>query len=316
MKKILKIIGVFFGCLVGGLIALFILIWIAFGIGQYFYYGKYFKSRSVLAKNPGMTKGFVPQGCTYNDAEEYFLTAGYMATGDVSRIYKVDKKNKSIKFYALKSNGENFYGHTGGIQYTNGYFYLSNESDGVYCFSSELLDDSDSVEIGSVINVNNHSSYIYSDDVYLYVGEYNDDNNYPCFNEFTWNGSLNRAIVTKYALSDLTKPLEIYSVPNNIQGFAFTKNGNIVLSRSYALYPSNFLIYAKDKWHKTDSTMQGAPVYFLDRNDVTEDIVAPPMSEDLDLVDGKIIYLSECACDKYVLGKLFFDYHIYGLDLE
>ena len=62
--------------------------------------------------------------------------------------------------------------------------------------------------------------------------------------------------------------------------------------------------------------MQGAPVYFLDRNDVTEDIVAPPMSEDLDLVDGKIIYLSECACDKYVLGKLFFDYHIYGLDLE
>ena len=316
MKKILKIFGIALSCLVGGAIALFILAWIVTGIGQFFYFGSCHKIRNIEARNPGMTKGYVPQGCTYNDAEEYYLTAGYMADGSESRIYKIDKKNKKIRFYTMTSEGNAFYGHTGGIQYTGGFFYLANESDGVYKFSADLLDENDTVEIGSVIHVNNHSSYIFSDDKYLYVGEYNDDNKYPCTNEVVYQGKVHRAIVTKYALNDLTKPLEIYSVPNNIQGFAVTKSGRLVLSRSYALYPSDFFIFADDKKHDTYETMQGAPVYFLDRDDTTQSIKAPPMSEDFDLKDGKIIYLSECACDKYILGKLFFDYFIYGLKID
>ena len=315
MKKILKIIAKVIGGIVGGAVALFLLAWIGLAIGKYFIYWDYYKIRSKEARNPGLNNGYVSQGCTYNDDEAYYVTAGYMADDTVSRLYKIDKKNKKITYYTMTSGGKDFYGHTGGLQYTGGYFYLANESDGVYKFSASLLGDNKTVEIGSPIMVNNHSSYIFSDDKYIYVGEYNDDNNYPCTNEIVYNGKIHRAIVTKYAVNDLSKPLEIYSVENNMQGFAVTPAGNIVLSRSYALYSSNFYVYTPESLIDTGKTMDGAKVWFLDKENA-RDIKAPPMSEDLDYKDGKIIYMAEFACNKYIVGKLFFDYFIYGLRLE
>lgn len=316
LKKILKIVLKVIGGLFGGAVGLIFLAWIGLSVGKYFIYHDYYKIWNKEAKNPGLNDGFIPQGCTYNEDDDYYVTAGYMKDGSVSRIYKVDKKNKKITTYNMTSEGKEFLGHTGGIQYAKGYLYLANEGDGIYKFPASSLKDSGSVEIGKAIKVNNHSSFVFSDNDFLYVGEFNDSNKYACDNEFNFKGKTNYAFVTKYSLDNLKKPLAIYSIGNQIQGFAITDEGSIVLSRSWGVSSSDFYIFEASAIEDTDTSVDGARVYFLDTEKATRILKAPAMSEDLDYKDGKVIYLSESACNKYIFGKFFFDNSIYGLKIK
>lgn len=316
MKKIAKIIGKCFGFVFGGIIALFVLAWMTLAVGKYFIYADYYRIWSREARNPGLNKGYVPQGCTFNDDENYFVTVGYMKDESASRIYKIDKKNRKIQYYSLVSEGENFYGHTGGIQYARGNFYIANESDGIYEFSAKLLGSQNVVEIGSAIKIDNHSSFVFSDDEFLFVGEFNDDKKYACNNEFSFNGKTHKAMVAKYDFGDFENPVALYSIPNQIQGFAITDEGTIVLSRSYGMVSSNFYIFNSWAIEDTGAEINGAKVYFLDKDNASKNLKAPAMSEDLDYRNGKVLYLSESACNKYVLGKFFADFFIYGLKIE
>lgn len=277
-----------------------------------FQYTDYYKIMNRVSKNPGMNSGFVSQGVTYNDDEDYYVTLGYMKNGSASRVYKIDSK-KRVTYYTLTSEGKDFTGHTGGIQYFNGKFYIANESDGIYQFpSSALLKKSETIEIGKPAKVNNNSSFIFADDDYLYVGEFNNDKAYKTNNSITYKDTTQNAIVSKYKGNNFSKPVAVYSIPNEIQGFAITPSGKIVLSRSWGLSSSDFFIYNSPE--KTNLKYDGAPVYFLD-NCIT-DLKAPFFSEDLDIANGKIIYLSESACNKYIVGKFYFDYYIYSLDID
>lgn len=316
IKTILKIIAKVICGIIGSVVGLFLLAWIGLAIGKNFIYSDYYKVQSKEAKNAGLNQGFVPQGCTYNEDDDYFVTAGYMANESVSRIYKIDNNSKKETYYTLKSNGEDFYGHTGGIQYAKGYFYLANEGDGIYKFPASSLSDNPSVEIGAAIKVNNHSSFVFAEGDYLYVGEFNDDNKYACSNDFSYNGKTHKAIVTKYNLNNLNKPVQIYSIGNQIQGFAITPKGKIVLSRSYGMVDSNFYVFEPKDVIDTNMKLDGAKVYFLDRDNCSKNLKAPAMSEDMDVKGDKVIYLSESACNKYILGKFFGDFHIYGLKLD
>ena len=40
------------------------------------------------------------------------------------------------------------------------------------------------------------------------------------------------------------------------------------------------------------------------------------MSEDLSYYNGKAYTLTESACNKYILGKFFFAYDIFSLEIE
>lgn len=314
--KILKIILKIIGFIAGGIAGLFVLAILGLHIAKFFIYSDYFKIAKRDGRNAGLKSGYISQGCTFNDDENYFVTAGYMKDGSTTRIYKIDAKTKKSQYYELLTNGTPFYGHTGGIQYAKGNLYLANESDGIYKFSTNLLNESSTVEIGSAIKVNNHSSYIFADDEFIYVGEFGNFTSYPTNNHITYNDKEQHSIVTKYALSDqnFTKPLEIYSVPNEIQGFAITPSGSIVLSRSYGLADSNFFVYRGADIVDTEYLYDGAKLFFL--GTPTENIKAPAMSEDLDVKNGKVIYLSESASNKYIFGKFFFDYFIYSLNIN
>lgn len=309
LKIILKIIGFFFG----GIAGLFLLAILALHVAKYFIYSDYYKIVKRDGRNPGLNSGYVSQGCTYNDDENYFVTVGYMKDGSVSRIYKYDPETKKSNYYELYSKGKPFYGHTGGIQYTKGDLYIANESDGIYKFPTSYLKNSDAIDIGSPIKVNNNSSFIFSDDKFIYVGEFGNFTTYPCHNDFSYNKIDHHSIVTKYAIDDFETPLAIYSIPNEIQGFAITNSGAIVLSRSYGVSDSNFFVYRGRDIIDTNHSYGGAKIYFL--GEPTENIKAPAMSEDMDIKDNKIIYLAETACNKYIFGKFFFDFFIYSLDI-
>ncbi|MBO5137541.1 MAG: hypothetical protein J6B81_03470 [Spirochaetaceae bacterium] len=296
-----------------GLVIVFITIWcsvIVFGLIKY---NNGFAIRTKITKNPGLNDGFVPQGLTWNYDNKCFYTTGYMKDGSASRIYKINPETNEEVFYVLKSNGQDFYGHTGGLQYTDGYFYLANEGVGLFFFPADSAVDK-TIEIGEPIQVNNHSSFVFTKEDFAYVGEFNDSEKYICTNDFSYNGVNHKAIVSKYKKDDFSEPVAIYSVGNHIQGFAILQDGTIILSKSYRLNPSEFLVYKPDQQIMTGKYMQEVEVCFL--GEPSEVLSLPPMSEDLDVYNNKLIYMSESASKKYIYGNLYFDRFIYSIDVN
>lgn len=273
-----------------------------------------FPLRTRLARNPGLGDGLVPQGLAWNASDGSFYTCGYMADGSPSRIYRVDPETGSVRFARLSSNGKPFHGHTGGLQCDGGFMYLADEGSGLYFFGADFPGQDEALEIGEAIPVNNNSSFVFASGGFVYVGEFNDGEKYVCRNDFSYGGTTHKAIVSKYRAGDFSTPVAVYSIGDQIQGFAVLGDGTIVLSRSYGLSPSRFLVYDGASQVATGRTMHGADVVFL--GEPSRVISAPPMSEDLDVRDGKVVYMTESASRKYLFGNLYFDRHIYALDVS
>lgn len=317
ISKPLIILFKFFCVLVGFVLALVLLVLLGLNLFKFGYYNEYFSLLSKEAKNPGLSENFVPQGITHCD--NLFVTVGYMADDTNSRIYTVDYITGEVKHFPLISDGRSFVGHTGGIQYSNGYFYLANEGNSLYKFTAASVyqKNGTKIEIGLPIKLNSNTSFVYEKENFLYVGEFHKNPEYPCTNEISYNGQTHYAIVEKYDISDLSKPLAIYSIPELVQGFCVKSDGTIVLSTSWSVNSSKFYIYEPEKIVKTGTSYNGADLYFL--TEPSKTVKAPAMSEDLDIITiqnhEKVITMFESACNKYVFGKLFFANYIASLGL-
>lgn len=277
-------------------------------------YADTFAQRTIITKNPGLQDGLVPQGLTWHQEDKAFLTVGYMADGSPSRIYLIQPETKETRFYQLTSGGKPFYGHTGGLQYSNGNLYLADDGTGLYKFSAQLPAAGATIEIGNPIVLPHNSAFVFASGDSIYSGEFNNDKQYQCSNSFTYNGTTHSAIVAKYSSHNLTTPELVYSISNETQGFAILPDGTIVLSQSYGLSPSRFLVYEPKQQIMTGHTMHGAQVCFL--GEPTRIIQAPPMSEDLDVHNGILVYMTESASKKYLFGNLYFDWNIYALEVH
>ena len=276
-------------------------------------FSDFYKARTITAKNPGLWDNYVTQGLTYNTDKNYFATCGYMKDGKTSRIYSIDKKSQKVSKFELLSTAKPFTGHSGGLQYADGKFFLANGEEGLYIFDSKVFDtDSGKVEIGTPVKMNDIAcAFVFADNDFIYTGEFAHEPYYVCNHHVSYNGKANTAILGKYSKSDLSKPVAYYSLPNKVQGFATNNEGNIYLSTSWGLSPSSFLFYNKDSIIKLDEKYDGVPLYFL--GEPTAVLSAPSFSEDLDIVDGKIISCTEGASNKYIIGKFYFDYYISAL---
>ena len=95
-----------------------------------------------------------------------------------------------------------------------------------------------------------------------------------------------------------------------MQGFA-VHNGVIAISRSWGLNSSSIEFYRgmnpTDKViaHGEDAST-AVPVYYLGQKNLIKKVAAPAFSEDLTVKDGRLIVSFESACNKYLVGKLFF----------
>ncbi|MBQ4332147.1 MAG: hypothetical protein IJC31_09940 [Spirochaetaceae bacterium] len=298
------------------LIVAFILFlaWIALLTYGKLAYDDTFSRRTTITSNPGLKDGLVPQGLTWHQENKVFLTTGYMADGSPSRIYQIDPDTGAVQFHPLTSGGQPFYGHTGGLQYAAGSLYLADDGSGLYKFSGRLPAPGEPIEIGTPIQVHNNTAFVFASGGFVYTGEFNNDKEYVTHNPFSYNDTYHSAIVTKYRSSNLAIPELIYSIGNEIQGFAILTDGTIVLSQSYGLAPSRFLIYEPAQQTMTGRTMHGAEVCFL--GEPTRIIQAPPMSEDLDVRNGTLVYMTESASKKYLFGNLYFDWNIYELKVN
>ena len=315
MKKVLDVTGRIFLGIIVFIISVFVLVVGGLNVAKFAIYSDYYSVKSNVCKNPGLGDGFVCQGiCAYEEGEKFFVS-GYMKDGSASRIYVTDKNDDSY-YVSLSLDGKKFDAHAGGIAVHADKVYVS-DFDAIYIIRlSDVLGakKGDTVEISEVISVDNAGSALYADGEYLYVGEFHNGTNYVTDHPYETPDGTYYAIISCYSFDDLTKPVKVYSIRNEVQGMCFTPNGKVILSTSYGLADSHYYIYDESKAIDSGLTHEGAPVYYLCE---TEKVVkGPAMAEGLDYYDGKIITLTESASTKYIFGKFFFANKIVALDFD
>ena len=315
MKKNLKAIPKVLLIILIVIIGLVVTVIGGLNLAKFAIYYNYYSIESSVCKNPGLSDGFVCQGIAFADENNKFLVSGYMKDNSNSRIYVTDEDNNSY-YVLLTKDGKSFTGHVGGIATTYEYVYLANDNK-IYTIELEKIlssSEGDSIDVGDGIEVNNQASFVYTDEKHLYVGEFHNGNKYVTDHPYETKEGMHYAIVTKYNLSDLTKPLMVYSIRDKVQGICFTPDGKVIMSTSYGLTNTVYYVYDENLATKSEYTLDGADVYYLE--DCIYKFNGPAMGEDLDFYNGKIITLTESASDKYLFGKLFFANKIVSLDYK
>jgi hypothetical protein len=85
-------------------------------------------------------------------------------------------------------------------------------------------------------------------------------------------------------------------------------DGKVAFSTSWGLNASHLEIHSEMKDSGTTIGVSGkeVPLYYVDSTTRLSDVSMPAFSEGLSIKDGKIVISFESACNKYIIGKLFF----------
>lgn len=320
------LIRVFFG-IIFGIVGIFFLWFVSWNCLKYWAHADYYAVKESLGTNPGLNDGYIPQGVSYLPEEDTYLTSGYMSDKSASRIYSLDSEEK-VRYTELYVDGKPSTMHAGGMTVV-GEKVLVASGDKIHLFSlSDVLNEEKSEQIAEYA-VNNAASFCFAKGDYLFVGEFHDGGKYVTDHPYqTSDEETHYAIVSQYRLDEMGedwRPVAMYSVTNRVQGFCVTDTGRIVMSTSYGIATSHYLVYdlslnpiedVDRMFLAADVLDQGIPVIYLDKDNLVEDLRGPAMAEDLDYHDGKVITVMESASNKYLFGKLFFYNDIVGLRIE
>ncbi|MBE6690082.1 MAG: hypothetical protein E7590_02205 [Ruminococcaceae bacterium] len=322
MKKALKITGIAAAALVG----LVVLILLGFKVVDGIRHAAFYKAADGELKTPGFRDGLVQQGFDYVAEEKVFLAVGYMNDDSASRVY-VLREDGSVSYTALKkANGSDYTGHTGGIAHFGDYIYITG-GDGLDVFSyADILSGAAETSCLGALPTYNDPAYCYIANGHILVGSFYRPGNYetedyqqmttPCGNE-------NKSIITVFAL-DAAAPFgvaptlrAVISTPHQVQGMCLTDSGKLVLSTSYGMASSKLLVYDTARipfapvalfQGVTESgesfAFANIPLFYLEESCLVETVKAPPMSEELVYLDGKIYIMNESASAKYIFGRI------------
>ena len=321
--KAVKLISKIILFIVGGVIALFLVAWLSLHVAKYFMYSDYYKGRENVSSIPALNEGFVPQGLDYDAETDTYIHSGY--NGEFIEVYFV--KGKDVKkLIPVDENGNRVVGHAGGVTRVGNYLYVcdnAKEKEGelgllrIYDFNALLqAKDGDTIQTVSSFNVDTASSFCFSDDKHIYVGEFYRPVDYETKESHYYTtpaGDENKAILSAYGLNEDGSikgeyPEFSISIPAQVQGFAVTEDGKVAVSTSWGLNASHLEIHSEIKESGKTIGVSGkeVPLYYIDSTTRIKDITMPAFSEGLAIKDGKIVISFESACNKYIIGKLFF----------
>lgn len=289
---------------------------------------------------PGQADGVVTQGFTYLYDQQFFLQCGYMADGEsASRIYIIPWNEPKKAYYVelYREDGTPYLGHTGGISVSGNHIFLANDDEGdenrvwvLTVYDLLRCEAGGSYTLKTYFQPETRAAYCFVDGNYLWVGEFHRPVDYPTKESHTFtvaNGVEHRALIACYqidaesemGIKSLT-PSRFVSVPDHVQGFARDQYGHFILSTSYGLSKSHFLFYGDVLTEIPDASLNvdgtDVPVWFLDEDVLTRDLVCPPMSEEIVVYGNRIYYVTESASKKYIFGNFIRGRHVYSLPLE
>ncbi len=323
INPIIKIVVCFFSLLI-------VLVTIAvacFSIGEAIIFRSFYSRAEAEFKIPGLWGNSVPQGFEYIEARHTFLYTGYSkdkVSPSMVYIMPSDGEGKPSMVELYDGNGKAFTSHVGGISVYNDCVYIA-DGDEVAIFSlSDILDGDGralkqtSFEVGfGVAFVEVKGSKIYCGNFYRAV-----DYETPASHHITTpNGDKNTAIIVELELESTgmvdSEPTRAFSITDAIQGMTFGAEGEIILSSSWGLSKSHIYVYdtalANTGSFALDSGKE-IPLTFLDSACLKDDIIAPPMAEEIVYDDGDIYIIGEAASMKYLFGKLTAANYVYSYE--
>lgn len=302
------------------LIALVILAVIAFNIYIRTTYSSFYDQAREEFPIPETNSGFVEQDIDYLEQADAWLFSGYMNKQSTCPILRRDADGRVAKVYVRMPDGE-LYGkyHGSGITSTSEYVFLTTDSGYVVLSADDVANakDGDTVQVLGQRELGFAPAFLSISNDILYTGEFYDGGAYDTPEEHhmdTPNGERNSAIMYAFVpdptgffgYSEL--PEFVYSIPNKVQGVCVTEEGSMVLSTSWGLSGSHLLVYSNQLGEQDDAFLVDGtevPLRYLDSSSLIQDILAPPMTEGVTVVDGRVYVGFESASNKYVFGKLY-----------
>lgn len=279
---------------------------------------------------PGLLEGVIPQGMCYDESTGYLLISGYYEKGKFpSVIMAIDEKSgKFIGAYSLKNTeGDDYYGHAGGIASSQNTVYVTAESE-CYTFPSTLLKrlkNGDSIQFQGKFKLNTAGSFACIYNNIFWTGDFveNDDKVKEGIKDVTTlqNGETFYAYCEGYALEDglpdVNKinsdstgyvPDYIIAIPEQVQGMAFTKTNKIVFSTSYGRKNNSKIYVYEDFLVKEKSGIKiidnkEVDLYACSSSYLTEEITAIPMAEGMANSPDGIYIAFESGAKKYRQGR-------------
>lgn len=320
--KILKRIGNILSRLL--LVVLALLLVLHLGVTVLYY--PFFSHARSSFRIPGLDTGFVPQGFHFLGSRGYYLISGYMKDHTAARIYIRDAGGKT-RFVELKNgDGTAYDEHAGGVTVNGDFVYLPGKM-GVDVFSlSEILENDTATVIGKIAGEYDTDCCTFYNG-YLFVGDFYYPETYEtpeAHRVTTPAGDENKAIIAVYKASNDAEfgidpqPVAAISIREKVQGIAFTKDGQIVLSTSYGLSSSALWFYEPDDTRQGSVELMGnqVPLYYLDSANLKHSVQMPPMSEEVICQGEKVYVLFESASTKYKFGKLIRGNHVYAYKIS
>lgn len=303
LKKILKIVII--------VILSLLLLWGVANLAKYVIYPDYMASRENVCKIPELSDGFIPQGITYDSEADAYIMSGYQGEGVV--LYTVTSDGyKEIELF--DKDGKPFEGHGGGVTVAGKYLYLADGGELTAFLLSDIRDKTEATAI-SAFKTDNSASYTFSDSEHIYVGEFYREGNYETDESHyytTPEGEDHRAIVSVYPIDEegnilSDTPEYSVSLPSLVQGIA-VKDGVVVLSRSWGLSSSKLEFYSgfENAGATVSASGKEVPLLYVGEKNMIKTVNAPFFSEDLTVVGDRVVINFESACNKYIIGKLFF----------
>ncbi len=323
-------------CVLAILVALFFL-----GVRLYFRLPvwDYYRASEHGFLIPGCSDDFIAQGITYDEEQNRFLVNGYQKDGTASPIYFVApgaRKPERLIRMALP-DGSDYTGHAGGIAIYGDYVYVADGGGHrllVFAYQSicEAADGESVAAMGIFETAVSDTDYIGPAFVTvngdrLVTGEFYRNPNYQTPDSHkitTLAGDYQQALAVVYQLDGqaeygiIPTPVLAYSLPDLAQGMCFD-GGKIYVSSSWGTANSHIYQYDREKLQlQGNIALLGTelPLYALDSAALLTDGVIAPMSEEIEIVDGRMYTMCESASNKYIFGKFTSGKWCYATDVE
>lgn len=280
---------------------------------------------------------------------------GNLGDDIAARVYVRNSKGEVTFTRLLNADGTPYTDHTGGMEYFGDYVYITGEdTHGLDVFLAEdILSGKEETKMLGTVKTYNSPAHVYAYEhngqKYIMAGSFHRDESVyltPDHEKITTpSGDKNTSVMTVFKLDESAElgvqpePVAIISAREMIQGICITPDGQMVISSSWSLSTSNLFFYDLSKVQCTENYRYEGTItygniedknaetydeefgfdvkcYYIDSSCLVDTVVAPPMSEELVCLDGKIIVFCESACNKYVFGKLTTGFNTYGYKYE
>ena len=275
---------------------------------------------------PGLYEGVIPQGICFNPLLDCYIISNYYKDGEYPSVLTIINADSGAFVKALflqYDEGSDYKGHAGGIACSDDYIFLSSDGQ---CFTISLesvikAENYESVKFDGNFKLNTKGSFAAFYDDVLWFGDFieSNDKERKKTSQITTldNGETFYAYCEGYILENgLPKFKSINSeqngyipdyylaIPEQVQGMAFSKTGNIIFSTSYGR-KNNSKLYVYEDILITERVgtidVDGKIINLLACNNenLVSTITALPMAEGMTQSKYGVTMIFESGAEKY-----------------